>query len=203
MYVQSVWYSNSLVSPESSALCPLVPFDSLFENNPRYSTLYRIHANLWRLTERITYICTVHMYPYVHMYVRTYVLHMHVFANEMSIYTLTLLNTCVQHTYVHTYVCTFVYLCTLVCTYMKHCLVCRKQHKEMLDKEEQRKKALLEAKRAHEVTVALMQESLVKERARKESEETESRQLLEKRVNAVLSLKKNIDAQRVSAYDVL
>ena len=97
------------------------------------------------------------------------------------------------------YVCIFMY----ISMYMKHCMICRKQHKEMMDKEEQRKKALLEAKRAHEVTVALMQESLEKERARKESEETESRQLLEKRVNAVLSLKKNIDAQRVSAYDVL
>ena len=84
---------------------------------------------------------------------------------------------------------------------MKPCMICRKQRKEMLDKEEQRKKALLEAKRAHEVTVALMQESLEKERARKESEEAESRQLLEKRVSAVLSLKKNIDAQRVSDYD--
>ena len=74
----------------------------------------------------------------------------------------------------------------------------RKQRENIQHEEEQRKKALLEAKKAHEVTTAFMQESLAKEKLRKESKEAESRLMLEKRIEAVLSLKKNIDANRVS-----
>jgi hypothetical protein len=72
----------------------------------------------------------------------------------------------------------------------------RKQRENIQHEEEQRKKALLEAKKAHEVTTAFMQESLAKEKLRKESKEAESRLMLEKRIEAVLSLKKNIDANR-------
>ena len=73
-----------------------------------------------------------------------------------------------------------------------------KYEKELLRGEDAKRRAIQQAKHAQEVFHVVMQESMERERAKREIEENKSREMLEKRIEAVLQLKRNMDASRVS-----
>ena len=83
------------------------------------------------------------------------------------------------------------------------CVMCyRKQSKAQSEGVEQQTQAAVEAKRAGEVTQALMEATMEREWAQKGREEKERREVAESRLKAMLELKQSIAASKASLYHV-